>query len=94
MGSESTGNDLKQENVQTTKAEDPWGYDLYPERKGEKAKTAWWQIAFFGDGRVNTDKFKCEENVYKCFQKSKQNLRFLTHSRSPLSDIYQVRSLN
>nr|CAG4648860.1 EOG090X0CKN [Polyphemus pediculus] len=47
-----------------------WGYDLYPERRGETPKTDWWKVAFFGDGRTTTDKVKCERNVYNCFQNS------------------------
>jgi len=67
---------MASDSAETTKTandsqvEDPWGYDLYPERKGVKPKTEWWKIAFFGDGRINTDKTKCERNVYKCFQTS------------------------
>lgn len=67
MASDSTERTTKENDGQ---GEDPWGYDLYPERKGVKAKTEWWKIAFFGDGRINTDKTKCERNVYKCFQTS------------------------
>ena len=50
--------------------EDNWGYDLYPERRGEKPNVSWWQVAFFGDGRHNTDNIRCERNVYSCFQNS------------------------
>lgn len=50
--------------------EDQWGYDLYPERRGEAPRPKWWQIAFFGDGRTNIDKVRCERNVYHCFQNS------------------------
>ena len=67
MASDSTDATKMESDSQ---GEDPWGYDLYPERKGVKAKTEWWKIAFFGDGRINTDKTKCERNVYKCFQTS------------------------
>nr|CAG4638710.1 EOG090X0CKN [Cyclestheria hislopi] len=50
--------------------EDPWGYDLYPERRGERPRPKWWQIAFFGDGRQTIDRTKCERNVYYCLQNS------------------------
>nr|CAG4635040.1 EOG090X0CKN [Alona affinis] len=50
--------------------EDNWGYDLYPERRGETPTPKWWQVAMFGDGRTNIDKTKCERNVYDCFQNS------------------------
>lgn len=58
--------------------EDNWGYDLYPERRGETPKPKWWQTAMFGDGRTNIDKTKCERNVYNCFQNSM--VCILTHT--------------
>ena len=51
--------------------EENWGYDLYPERRGEAPKPKWWQMAFFGEGRTSLDRTNCEQNVYKCFQNSK-----------------------
>ena len=51
--------------------EDNWGYDLYPERRGETPMPKWWQVLTLGDGRTNIDKTKCERNVYKCFKDSK-----------------------
>ena len=53
--------------------DDKWGYDLYPERRGDAPKAKWWQVALFGEGQVNKDRFKCERNVYYCFQNSIQN---------------------
>nr|CAD7399504.1 unnamed protein product [Timema poppensis] len=47
-----------------------WGYDLYPERRGENYKPSWSKKIFFGEGRENIDKLKCERNVYACIQKS------------------------
>lgn len=47
-----------------------WGYDLYPERKGEKYKPSWTNIFFKGQGREDYDKIKCERNVYKCIKNS------------------------
>jgi len=47
-----------------------WGYDLYPERKGEKYKPGWTKIIFGFEGRENVDKMKCERNVYSCVKKS------------------------
>lgn len=52
--------------------EDNWGYDLYPERRGETHKPKWWQIAMFGSGQTNIEKTTCERNVYNCFQNSKK----------------------
>ncbi|KAI9562732.1 hypothetical protein GHT06_010186 [Daphnia sinensis] len=50
--------------------EDNWGYDLYPERRGEAAQAKWWQVALFGAGQTKTEKTACERNVYNCFQNS------------------------
>lgn len=55
---------IKKENVTQ------WGYDLYPERRGEKYKPGWRSILFGGEGREDYDKMKCERNVYKCVKNS------------------------
>lgn len=47
-----------------------WGFDLYPERRGAKYKPSLTKIAFLGEGRENSDKFKCEKNVWNCAQTS------------------------
>jgi inner membrane protease ATP23 len=47
-----------------------WGYDLYPERRGEKYKPSWTKMIFRGEGKENFDKLKCEENVYNCVKNS------------------------
>lgn len=54
------------ENVSDKK----WGYDLYPERKGEKYKPSWKKILFGVEGRENIDKVKCERNVFACVKNS------------------------
>jgi len=46
-----------------------WGYDLYPERRGDKVKATWAQIAL-GHGKAGIDKIKCERNVYSCLKES------------------------
>lgn len=46
-----------------------YGYDLYPERKGDKYKPGIRKI-LSGEGREGTDNIKCERNVYKCVKKS------------------------
>lgn len=52
------------------KKEEAWGYDLYPERRGTfTAKLG--NILIGKEGKENIDKFKCEQNVYECFKKSK-----------------------
>ncbi|KAH8282072.1 hypothetical protein KR054_005304 [Drosophila jambulina] len=43
-----------------------WGYDLYPERKGETFKPKWTKVLFGLEGQENIDRFKCEQNVYWC----------------------------
>ncbi|XP_068210608.1 mitochondrial inner membrane protease ATP23 homolog [Palaemon carinicauda] len=53
-----------------TSPEEKWGYDLYPERRGEKYKPSLARIAWLGEGRENIDKIKCERNVWSCVQKS------------------------
>uniref|UniRef100_A0A034WLB2 Mitochondrial inner membrane protease ATP23 n=1 Tax=Bactrocera dorsalis TaxID=27457 RepID=A0A034WLB2_BACDO len=47
-----------------------WGYDLYPERKGETYKPKWSRILLGMEGRENIDKVKCERNVYWCVKNS------------------------
>ncbi|XP_046681001.1 mitochondrial inner membrane protease ATP23 homolog [Homalodisca vitripennis] len=46
-----------------------WGYDMYPERKGEY-KPSLGKI-LLGEGREAEDKLKCERRVYNCFMRSK-----------------------
>lgn len=47
-----------------------WGYDLYPERRGEKYKPSWAKVIFGFEGTENIDKIKCERNVYSCVKNS------------------------
>ncbi|CAD6999118.1 mitochondrial inner membrane protease ATP23 homolog [Ceratitis capitata] len=47
-----------------------WGYDLYPERRGETYKPKWSKILLGMEGRENIDKVKCERNVYWCVKNS------------------------
>uniref|UniRef100_T1H6S0 Mitochondrial inner membrane protease ATP23 n=1 Tax=Megaselia scalaris TaxID=36166 RepID=T1H6S0_MEGSC len=47
-----------------------WGYDLYPERKGEIYKPSWTKVLFKGEGQENMDKIKCERNVWWCVKNS------------------------
>jgi len=51
---------------ETTTAQKDWGYDLYPERRGETFKPKWTRVLFGLEGQENIDRFKCEENVYWC----------------------------
>jgi inner membrane protease ATP23 len=62
---------LKSEHEQN-EIPDPidWGYDLYPERRGEKYKPSWTKMIFHGEGKENFDKLRCEENVYNCVKNS------------------------
>ncbi|XP_014675101.1 PREDICTED: mitochondrial inner membrane protease ATP23 homolog [Priapulus caudatus] len=47
-----------------------WGYDLYPERKGDRVKTSWSGLLIWGEGRRDIEKIKCEKNCYYSIQKS------------------------
>lgn len=47
-----------------------WGYDLYPERRGEKYKPKWTKVLFGVEGTENMDKVKCERNVVDCIKNS------------------------
>ncbi|XP_062547316.1 mitochondrial inner membrane protease ATP23 homolog [Armigeres subalbatus] len=47
-----------------------WGYDLYPERRGEKYKPSWGRVLLGIEGTENLDKIKCERNVYSCIKNS------------------------
>lgn len=47
-----------------------WGYDLYPERRGDKYKPSWRNVLFGGEGKEDLDKIKCERNVFKCVKNS------------------------
>ncbi|XP_049288762.1 mitochondrial inner membrane protease ATP23 homolog [Anopheles funestus] len=50
--------------------EKQWGYDLYPERRGEKFKPSWGRVLLGIEGTESLDKIKCERNVYSCVKKS------------------------
>lgn len=54
-----------------------WGFDLYPERRGEKYKPSMAKIALLGEGRELRDKMKCEKNVWNCAQTSKHGFFLL-----------------
>jgi len=47
-----------------------WGYDMYPERRGEKQERSWFKLLIGAAGRESIDKNRCEENVYKCVKDS------------------------
>ncbi|CAG2069338.1 unnamed protein product [Timema podura] len=55
--------DVKDESVK-------WGYDLYPERRGENYKPSWSKMMFLGEGRENIDNLNCERKVYACIKRS------------------------
>lgn len=46
------------------------GYDLYPERRGDKQERSWTNVLMGKEGTESIDKFKCEQNVYKCVKNS------------------------
>ncbi|XP_055383106.1 mitochondrial inner membrane protease ATP23 homolog [Condylostylus longicornis] len=47
-----------------------WGYDLYPERRGETFKPSWGRVLLGLEGRETTDKIRCERNVFWCVKNS------------------------
>ncbi|XP_063702282.1 mitochondrial inner membrane protease ATP23 homolog [Culicoides brevitarsis] len=51
-------------------SDENWGYDLYPERRGEKFKSSWKRILIGKEGNEYVDKTKCERNVYNCVKNS------------------------
>ncbi|KAH8377978.1 hypothetical protein KR093_008281 [Drosophila rubida] len=50
----------------TGKEPKEWGYDLYPERRGETYKPRLSRILFGAEGKESIDRYKCEQNVYWC----------------------------
>ncbi|XP_071453384.1 mitochondrial inner membrane protease ATP23 homolog [Hetaerina americana] len=56
--------------VKSEVQEKQWGYDLYPERRGQKYQPSWLRVMFLGEGRENIDKIKCERRAYSCVQNS------------------------
>lgn len=58
------------DNETPTGEKKKWGYDLYPERKGEPYKPKWSSILFGMEGTENMDKIKCERNVVSCIKDS------------------------
>ncbi|CAB3379354.1 Hypothetical predicted protein [Cloeon dipterum] len=51
-------------------AQRDWGYDLYPERRGDKYQPSVAGMLWFGNNNSSIDKFKCEKNVYFCAKNS------------------------
>lgn len=78
MTKENEANNEKTETQQytedrphiTNEQEKKWGYDLYPERRGEKYKPSWRNVLFGGEGKEDIEKMKCERNVYSCVKNS------------------------
>lgn len=60
--------DKTQSNDKSNRKE--WGYDLYPERRGEEFKPKWSRIFLGLEGHESIDKVKCERNVYWCVKNS------------------------
>lgn len=46
-----------------------WGYDLYPERRGQFKSSVLKTLTTL-EGRETTDRLSCEMNVYDCVMKS------------------------
>lgn len=64
-----SSNEAKQPTDEEIKSQQKWGYDLYPERKGEFKPT--FKQILLGEGREALEKIKCEKRVYNCFISSK-----------------------
>lgn len=47
-----------------------YGYDLYPERRGEKVKRSWLRTVVGLEGREQMQKIRCEKNVYETIRNS------------------------
>ena len=43
---------------------------MYPERRGDKTERSWTNIFMGKEGTENIDRYKCEQNVFKCVMKS------------------------
>lgn len=52
------------------KSDSQWGYDLYPERRGQKREIGVTDVLFKLKGTESMEKIKCEHNVYKCIKES------------------------
>lgn len=46
-----------------------WGYDLYPERRGD-FKNSISNVVLMKEGRETMDRIRCERNIYNCVKKS------------------------
>lgn len=56
-------------NNDSARENEKWGYDLYPERK-QLFKASLTKIFQMQQGREEFDKIRCEENVYECAKSS------------------------
>lgn len=43
---------------------------MYPERRGDKFERSWGEILMGRQGKEPIERFRCEQNVYKCVQSS------------------------
>ncbi|XP_026464143.1 mitochondrial inner membrane protease ATP23 homolog [Ctenocephalides felis] len=62
--------DAENTNSSSSTEQKEWGYDLYPERRGQKYSPSLKKIILGIEGRESTDKLKCEKNVFACIKKS------------------------
>ncbi|XP_059481464.1 mitochondrial inner membrane protease ATP23 homolog [Neocloeon triangulifer] len=73
---EKSSEEVKNENkiastlMEKEEAQKEWGYDLYPERRGEKFTPSIGRMLWFGESSSDIDKLKCEKNVYSCAKNS------------------------
>ena len=69
MSDSNNSSDVK--SKETNEKLQDFGYDLYPERRGQRYSSSASKVLFKGEGREFTEKFKCEQNVYSCIKNSK-----------------------
>jgi inner membrane protease ATP23 len=74
-GTEPDLSKLSDENIKNFKDKDKseknkWGYELYPERRGDKLERNWAKLLVGMEGKENITKLKCERNVYNCVKNS------------------------
>lgn len=67
--STKTKSEKANSNDDSKKKDGKWGYDMYPERRGNFTP-GWGKTLATIEGREKTDRIKCERNIYNCVMKS------------------------
>lgn len=69
MSGKNEPEDLKTPKNRKSYSLDDWGYDMYPERRGDYNPKL--SEIVLGEGREFEDRLNCEMKVYDCIKKSK-----------------------